>query len=206
MKGELYKQVGLCLKSFQFAKSEKMFFRNSDNKVDLIGLAIADRGEHLEVEPFLGVRFPKIEDIIQAESGLYGLPNKLSFTVGIRLPGDLILYRDENEAGNIAADIGRRIKESGEPFFGCFQNIGEVDAALNSDPNARCPVDLNAPDRCSHGIIASKLVGRSNHNELIQIYSTQLGRISNGFWLGRFEKLVAYLEANVSKPTVPSVD
>jgi len=156
--------------------------------------------ENLHVKPAIAVRVDPVEDIFHRTSGFERQyqADTPTLTLSVQsLTADSsrfeYLIRDLSDVDTVATQIERDFSEIVVPYFECHSDLSGIDAALNGNPGGECihyPMDYL---RCAHGLIVARMVGRPNYRELVEVYGQRLAQVSNGFYLPKFEALVAEL-------------
>lgn len=156
--------------------------------------------ECLHVKPAMGLRVNAIEDRFHQTSGFERQYQADTPTLSLSVQGLVAdpssfeyLIRDLSDVGAVAAQIERDFDQIVLPYFEDHSTLSKIDAALNQDPEQDCVHYAMDYLRCAHGLIVAQMVGRPNYTDLVEIYRQKLALISNGFYVLKFEALVADL-------------
>lgn len=188
----------LAEESFSFDQS--LFVKDSDAKEDIFSLQFTKYGKVTQVYCMAAVGIKEIEAIKKAQKGVYGIPPKHSFSVAIdiwRVSPERKYQFDSNRSEELKAAIEGVLSDFQDialPYYEQFHGVCDVDTALNSAPLQPARDNISPHLRCYTGVIASKLSGRANHNEVVQAYEKKLETSAKGFYLGTFRNLVQKLE------------
>lgn len=190
----------------RFDKRRCRFLINVDGLGFGYQIVFVERPKLLKAHASLGVRFDAVERIFHRTSGIPEANWNDSTTIGQdmrTLHGQFddsyeFEISDDTTAQRAALRLIQDFEGEGQDFFSKYSTLPSVDAALNDNPMQKTTLRVLSWYRCSTGIIVAKLVGNSRYSKLVEIYSETLRRESNGFYLPRFEELVADLE-NVSQ-------
>lgn len=192
----------LAKHGFSLKATQGRFVRRRGEVSDIFQLVCLDGKPGYRIQPNVGVRVERIEDIFHQISGLEAKFQKdtptIGSSVGIYLTGDSrsceFLLESPSEVGSITEKIVRVFHEFGLPYFDRLGSIQAIDAALNSNAPERTPHRVLAFFRCSTGIIVAKLVGRPNYDELVALYTDVMTRDNDGFYFKRFQELLTLLK------------
>jgi len=211
VKNKLFNGVDgfLSQNGFTLLKRSSGFIRKLNGSNQIIDFFFYKRGESIEIEPAIRIKLEAIEKIYQSISFIEGRPY---CTLGNHF-SDIILYiNNGRETGSREktlsnwfveeeADISKLIKvipayleESIFPYFDANSSISRVDELLNRYPRELSVHNYLYPLRANIGLIAAKLNGNPNYNELLEIYEEELQQAEKTY-KEDFEKLKVVLKA-----------
>lgn len=156
--------------------------------------------ESLHVKPAMGLRVDAVEDRFHQTSGFERQYQADTPTLSLSVQGFVgdsskfeYLIRDLSDVDTVAAQLERDFDEIVLPYFEKHSALSMVDAALNDNPGEDCVHYAMDYLRCAHGLIVARMVGRPSYINLVEEYRRKLALISNGFYVPKFEALVADL-------------
>jgi hypothetical protein len=156
--------------------------------------------ESLHVKPAIGLRVDAIENKFHQTSGFERKYQADTPTLSLSLQGLVAdpsrfeyVIRDLSDVDTAAAQLERDFDEIVFPYFEKYSALAMIDAALNENPGQDCVHYAMDYLRCAHGLIVAGIVGRPNYADLVGVYRQKLALISNGFYIPKFEALVADL-------------
>jgi len=186
---------------FKLQKSKERFAKRVDSGAWWFVLDFTVY-ENLQVKPSIGLRVDAVENIFHRTSGFdikyQSDTPTLSLSVQ-NLVGDPsrceYVLRGLDDVSMVAAQIEADFHGIVSPYLERHSGLSEIDRALNENPEGECVHYAMDYLRSAHGVIVAKSVGRPKYPELVEIYRRKLALISNGFYLPKFEALVADLGA-----------
>lgn len=177
---------------FSFDEKRNRFARSKGNRTEVFAFRVMnDRPGH-RISPTIGIRFEECEAIFHRSSGFERQYHEGTMTVGMDLEIEFSISR-RSDVNNVVEELVRIFQQSAEPYFKSFTSIEDVDKALNDDPAKASEHAPNVWLRCSAGAIAARLAGRPEFAELAETYRKRVAKLSRGFYLSNFEKLLADL-------------
>jgi hypothetical protein len=188
---------------FSLKPAQDRFVRRRGEVTDLFQLVCLDGKPGLRIQPNVGVRIERIENIFHQTSGFESKHQKdtptMGNSVGIFLTGDSrgceFLLESKSEVASVAEKIVGVFREFALPYFERWGSLAAIDAELNDKPGERTHQRALAWFRCSTGLIVAKLVGRPDYEQLAAFYLDVMTRDNKGFYLKRFQALVKSLES-----------
>jgi hypothetical protein len=188
---------------FLLRSSKDSFVRKHDGVNDIFQLVFQGGEFDWCIQPNVGVRIDRIEDIFHKSSRFEPKYQSDTATIGASV-GRLIaddsracqfIITSPDEVPRIAAELVGVFHKYALPYFTRFDSVYEIDAELNNRPTKGTPHRVATWLRCATGAIVAKLVGRPDYKRLIDVYTDVMRKSDKGFYLGRFQDLVASLEA-----------
>lgn len=162
--------------------------------------------EHLHVKPAINLRVDSVEEIFHRSSGFekqYQADTPTLSTSLQNLSGDTSKYeyviRGVDDVYVIASQLERDFCEIVLPYLQRYSELRAVDEALNSDPEHDSVHYMMDYLRCAHGVIVACMIERPDYNDLVDLYRRRLALVSGGFYLPRFEALIADLACQVTR-------
>ena len=155
-----------------------------------------------QVRPSVAIRIEILEDIYHQVSGYekknqQGTPS-IGNSIGSMMFGDVqkcqFAMSSIADVMHTAEKLESVFNDIALPYYQKYGSIKAIDELLNSQPNEQSRHRLPW-ERCATGIIAAKLVGRNDYDNLVNIYTEKLKVIQNGFYSDKFRKLVKVLES-----------
>jgi hypothetical protein len=191
---------------FTLKPARNTFVRVHEGRSDFFQLVCLDAKPGWRIQPNVGIRIERVEDIFHKTSGFeakyQGDTPTIGAAVGNIEDGDNraceFLLETPADVHRIAGEIMKVFHEFAIPYFNKFSSLSAIDAELNTRPTERTPNRPFSWLRCSTGIIVAKLVGRPDYDTLAMIYSDFLARTNKGFYLKRFKALLESLRRDVS--------
>lgn len=188
---------------FSLKRATNSFVRQRGEVTDQFQLVFLDGRPGYRIQPNVGVRIDRVENIFHQTSGWDPKYQKdtptMGSSVGILLTGDSrsceVLLEKESQVGPVAERIEGVFHEFVLPFFERWGSLIAIDAGLNDKPAERTHLRHLAWERCSTGIIVAKLVGRRDYDQLADFYMGVMSGDSKGFYLKRFQALLKSLES-----------
>jgi hypothetical protein len=188
--------------SFSLKSAKDRFVRQRGDVTDIFQLVCLDGKPGYRIQPNVGVRLERVENIFHQTSGFESKYQKdtatMGSSVGIFLTGDgrscEFLLERESEIPSVAEKLVNVFREFALPYFERWGSLAAIDAELNDKPAERSHHRALASFRCSTGIIVAKLLCRPNYNQLAAFYTEVMNRDNKGFYLKRFQALLTSLE------------
>jgi hypothetical protein len=188
---------------FEFNAVNDQFIRRHGGIADEFQLVCKDAKPGYRVQPNVGVRIDRVEQIFHQTSGFelqyQDSTSTMGAPVGVLLSGSPraceFLLESESEIASVAEKIVRVFREVALPYFERWSSLAAIDAELNDKPAERTSHRGLAWFRCSTGIIVAKLVGRPDYEQLAAFYLDVMTRDNKGFYLKRFKPLLKSLES-----------
>lgn len=167
-------------KGFVFDIASSSFVKQSEDIRFMFQVAMAERHGSLTCSLDVGVRSDRVEEILHrtSEFGPADGVNTATLGVNIKLLTQSaafdICVADESHIAEACQKITRAFYDVAVPYFADFGSLDGVDAALNSNPSARCVHMINERARCSRGLIVAKLLRRQDYETLLGIYDNSV--------------------------------
>jgi hypothetical protein len=177
------------------------YARARPDGADLYYLVVEESSGHVTVAPDVAVRHELVEGIFHRFSGSSPQAQPTTPTIGGRLAettGDE-RYSAEIHADDTAEELHKAVRDlrasvtEAERYWERYADLHEVDHALNDHPAEPTPHRPLPWLRCATGVIVARLVGRPDYERVVRVHHGQMRLWSDGFYLPRFEALVAYL-------------
>ena len=188
---------------FELNAPRDKFLRRHDGISDSFQLACKDAKPGYRVQPNVGVRIDRGEEIFHRTSGFdrefqdntstMGAP--VGALVGANARDCEFLLESDSEIPDVTGKLVKVFRDVALPYYAKWKSLQAIDADLNADPARRTPHRGLAWFRCSTGLIVAKLEGRPDYESLADIYSDIMTKDNKGFYLKRFEALRASLES-----------
>ena len=204
LKAALFESVRrrLATDGFELKTQYDKFIRRHDGVTDHFQLVCKDAKPGYRIQPNVGVRIDRVEEIFHQTSGFepkyQGNTSTMGAPVGTLLGGNPrgceFPLASEPEIPAVTDQIIGVFRKVATPFYKHWSSLAAIDAELNDKPGERTLYRSLAWFRCSTGIIVAKLVGRPDYDRLVAFYTDVMTRDNKGFYLKRFQPLVASLE------------
>ncbi len=159
--------------------------------------------ENLHVKPVIGLRVDAVENIFHRTSGFESKYQSDTPTLSLSVQGLVgdpskfeYVLRGHDDVSGVAAQIEADFIGIVWPYLERHSELSEIDRTLNEHPEEECVHYSMDYLRCAHGVIVAQMVGRPKYSELVETYHRKLALISNGFYLPKFEALMADLGAS----------
>jgi hypothetical protein len=185
---------------FKMQKAKEQFVRSVDVGRFYFLLDFAEY-QALHVQPTVRVRVDAVEEVFHRTSGFEKKYQPDTPTIAVTLQNlarDPLTYEyvvgDPADVGVVIDQLESDFDKVALPYFERYSDLRMIDVALNENPEADSVHYLMDYLRCAHGLIVARMVGRPNYRDLVEVYRRKLAQISNGFYLPKFEALVADLE------------
>ena len=167
------------------------------------GVGVVDYETVVCLRATAGIRFEQIEVICHAASGLppdihaeictIGAPDLAPDCKPDENVGRLAVGASADSTDQLVAAAERLFASSVVPFFDRFKTIQDVDVLLNSEPKTASRYLADDYGRCCRGLAAAKLVGRTDIQHVLAIYTDRMQKAAKGFYVKRFMRLVSSL-------------
>ena len=176
---------------FELNAIRDKFYRRHDGITDHFQLACKDAKPGYRIQPNVGVRIDRVEQIFHQTSGFepqyQGNTSTMGAPAGTLLSGSPraceFLLESESEIASVTEKIVRVFREVALPYFERLGSLAAIDAELNDKPAERTSHRGLAWFRCSTGIIVAKLVGRPDYDRLAAFYLDVMTRDNKGFYV-----------------------
>jgi len=188
---------------FELNALRDKFVRRHDAISDSFQLACKDAKPGYRIQPNVGVRIDRVEEIFHRTSGFdrgfqdntstMGAP--VGALVGANARDCEFLLESESEVPDVTGKLVKVFRDIALPYYEKWKSLKAVDADLNADPTRRTPHRGLAWFRCSTGLIVAKLVGRPDYESLADIYTEIMTKDNKGFYLKRFQALRQNLDS-----------
>jgi len=193
----------LAKHGFSLKAAKDSFVRRHGEVTDMFQLVCLDGKPGYRIQPNVGVRIERVEEIFHQTSGFEPKHQKNTATmgssVGMFLNGDSrsceFLLELESEVVSVAEKITGVFREFAVSYFERWSSLAAIDAELNDKPAERTHHRALAWFRCSTGIIVARLIGRSDYEQLATFYMDVMTQDNKGFYLKRFQALLRSLES-----------
>jgi hypothetical protein len=202
----------LMKSGFSLKLAKDRFVRKRGEVTDLFQLVCLDGRPGYRIQPNVGVRIERVENIFHQTSGFESKYQKDTLTtgnsIGIYLTGDSrsceFFLGSQSEIPAIAEKLIAVFRDFALPYFERWGTLAAIDAELNDKPSERTHHRPLAWERCSTGVITAKLVGRSDYDRLVTFYTQVMTENNKGFYLKRFQALLKTLESVEPGSSLPS--
>lgn len=204
LKAALFGSVGKRLAEFGFEPklARDGFIRVHDGVADQFQLACKDAKTGYRIQPSVGVRIERVEQIFHQTSGFerkfHDNTSTMGTSVGTLLGGSpracQFLLDSDSDIPSVTESVVGVFRDTALPYFEQWRLLSRIDAELNDDPAKRTVHRGLAWFRCSTGIIVAKLVGRTNYEQLATFYTDVMRKDNKGFYFERFDSLLRSLE------------
>lgn len=203
LRGRLLESVGLTLKplGFRLQRSKARFARKrAEAGITDYYYLIVLSGEHGDrISPQVGVRHEAVERIFHLTSGFEPQYQADTPTLGSdiwRLLGEesYIIMASEDHLPDATAAVLAMFEQHALPYYERFSDLKVVNEVLNDDPGGPCPHRIMDYLLAATGVIVAKLIRHAGYARLAATYREQMRTFAGGFYLARYEALVASLE------------
>lgn len=190
---------------FTFKAGKDLFVRQHNGICDMFQLVFLNAKPGWYVQPNVGVRIDRVENIFHMTSGFEAKYQKDTPTIGGSI-GNIrgnsnrdceFLLESESQVDTIACKIISEYNHFALLYFNKFSSLTAIDEELNNDPNESNVNRVSTWLRCSTGTIVARLVERKNFDELVEKYRDILSHTDKGFYLARFQNLVESLKGSI---------
>lgn len=205
LKSDLFNRLSpdLLDAGFTLVASKNRFQKRGRDVTAIFQLVCLDGKPGYRIQPNVGIRIERVENIFHQTSGFESKFQKdtatIGSSVGMFLEGDSrsceFLLRLDSEIATVAEDIIKVFHEFALPYYDRWGSLAAIDAGLNDKPGEQTPHRPLPWFRCSTGIIVAKLIGRSDYDQISVIYTEMMTMDNKGFYLQRFQSLLRYLES-----------
>jgi len=205
LKSALFRSIEsrLSVYGFTLKTSKDSLVHRGEDTTDIFQLVCLDGKPSLDVQPNVAIRNERVERIFHKISG-FDVKNQsttptVGGAIGVLLTEDArsceFYLESETEIMIVTDAIVQVFENFALPYIKKYGSIHEIDLELNSNPHERSPHRAAPWLRCSTGIIVAKLVGRSNFDQLSEIYSGIMINSANGFYFRKFNALLEVLQS-----------
>jgi len=163
-------------------------------------LLLTESAPFVRLELHLAVRLDAVEKIFHRTSGYEKKYQSGTPTMGGSLDAitgnrqlRMLLEPDRERQQARALLLDAPLLDFYEEWFAKFSDLANIDRELNDDPRRETPNRPMPWLRCSTGIIVAWMRGRPDFAGIADAYRDVLRAFSNGFYLPRFETLLADL-------------
>ncbi len=171
-------------------------------------LVFLKNGNGWRIQPSVGVRVDRVEEIFHQTSGFEPKYQKDTPTIGGfvgSIRGGInrdceFLSSGEEDIPQVADALIRILYEFAMPWFQRFSSLPAIDAELNDKPSERTPNRVAPWLRCATGSIVAKLVDRPHYDELVAVYLDAMRNSDKGFYLARYQALLDSLDREHVSP------
>jgi hypothetical protein len=205
LKRALFEAVGSHVRAhgFEARLTKDRFVRLRDGRTDIYQLVCLDGKPGWRIQPNVGVRIERVEEIFhqtsEFEPKYQGDTPTIGGSVGAITAGNSraceFLLESQSDVELVAGNISKLFDDFAIPYFEKFSSLAAIDAELNDRPTDRTPNRGATWLRCSTGVIVAKLVGRPNYDDLVETYREVLRNSDKGFYLKFFDPLVESLKS-----------
>ena len=184
---------------FRFVKRYDWFTRGRGEPNQLFLVHISESHSRYTMSSEVGVRFESIEAIFHRTSGFEPRHHRGTATLGAALSAldksfpHWIPVNGASEIESAGAAILHGYSVIAQPFFQRFNDIAAVEAHLNATPDEPVIGRSLSWFRAATGIICAHHVKSPELRRLARTYHDHLTLDSHGFYLTRFERLLADL-------------
>jgi hypothetical protein len=191
----------LSERGFRFHAPSWRFVRKpAKGLTHALHLLFTESDPFLRVDVHISERIDRVEDIFHRTSGYEKKYQAATPTMGGALDAitdrpELKMLLDEKRGPERARSlvVSPPMLEFYEDWFQRFSDLANIDRELNDDPARETPNRPMPWLRCSTGIIVARLTHRPDYQQLAEADTAMLREFSNGFYLPRFERLLADL-------------
>jgi hypothetical protein len=205
LKAAVIETVQAELKSSGFAlhRSSESFRRRHQGTTDIFQLVCLNGKPGWRIQPNVGVRVDRVEEIFHKTSGFEERYQKGTPTIGSSVGNILandnraceFLLESYGDIASVTESIVHVFQDFALQYFEKFGSLNAIDAELNDAPTQRTRHRVVPLLRCSTGLIVAKLTGRPEYDQLVQIYNDVMRHSDRGYYLAQFESLVSSLES-----------
>jgi hypothetical protein len=194
---------------FRYQATSARFIRKpTPGCTHAIHLLILESAPFVRLDVHLAVRLDAVEKIFHRTSGYEKKYQSSTPTVGGALDAitgnpqlRLLLEPDRERQQARALLLDAPMLDFYDTWFARFSELENIDHELNDDPLRDTPNRPMPWLRCSTGIIVAWMRQRPDYDRIADAYRGVLRAINNGFYLPRFELLLADLAALKRGPT-----
>lgn len=208
LKAALFESVRqqLVEDGFVLVPARETFIRRRDGITDHFQLVCKDARPGYRIQPNVGVRIDRVEELFHQTSGFERRYQETTSTMGAPA-GSLLgggpracefILDSESEISPVSERIMGVFRGVALPYVEHWSSLPAIDAELNDKPGERSPHRSLATFRCSTGIIVAKLVGRPDYEQLAAFYADVMARDNKGFYFKPFQALLKSLETVIA--------
>lgn len=189
---------GLGAAEYQPKPVKDSFIRKHEAASWIYQLVFLDSEIGWRIQPSVGVRIERVEDIFHRTSGFEVKYQKDTPTIG-GFVGSIrggtnrdceFSLNGEEDIPRVAEALIRVLHDFAVPWFERFSSLPAIDAELNDKPSERTPNRVAPWLRCATGSIVAKLVDRPHYDELVSVYHDAMRSSDKGFYLARYQALL----------------
>lgn len=184
-------------RGFKFDQGMGAYTRQFPEGEQRYYLSLVSSGNSYLVEPSIAVRFAKIEEIFHRTSDIPDSHQVDSATLWLEMEWLSGLPRSEcvprvakmediHEAASVLEGLFTRY---GEPYLEKHKTLEDVDRVLNETPGVRT-IHSSLPRSAGYGLIVAALLNRDDFEELVRKHRAGVAKLSRGFYLEWFDRLV----------------
>ena len=193
---------GLGDAGYRLKPAKDSFVRRLDDASWNYQLVFLDSGTGWRVQPSVGIRIERVEDIFHQTSGFEAKYQKDTVTIGsfvgsIKGGGNRdceFRVNSEHDVPQAADALLQVFHDVAEPYFERFSALSTIDSELNDRPREGTPNRVAPWLRCATGSVVARLVDRPNYGDLVQVYLDTMRTSDKGFYLERYQALLDWLE------------
>jgi hypothetical protein len=204
LKAQLFEALRLKLQGYDFVLDLKhhKFLRKRGDVTDHFRLPCKDASPGYRVQPSIGVRLNRVEEIFHQTSGFDRKDQANTSTwgtsaaklIGGRTGECEFSLVSASQVEHVSEQIMNVFREYALPFYERWGSLKAIDAAVNAKPEERVLYRSLAWFRCSTGLITARLTGRADYEKLLQTYTEIMKKDNKGFYFKWFEPLTKSLE------------
>ncbi len=189
---------GLDAAEYQLKLMKDSFIRKHEATSWIYQLVFLENGIGWRIQPSVGVRIERVEEIFHQTSGFEAKYQKDTPTIG-GFVGSIrggtnrnceFLLNGEEDIPQVADALIRVLHDFAVPWFKRFSSLPAIDAELNDKPSERTPNRVAPWLRCATGSIVARLVDRPQYDELVAVYLDTMRSSDKGFYLVRYQALL----------------
>jgi hypothetical protein len=198
-KTRVLRELASQFPGFKFA--EDRLVRKEGSFVQVITAHLPRSSDALTIQPLLAVRVETLENIFEC-AGAIGqefagvaltLTSDARFLQGHR---GFLMVPLSTSIADVAAACLAAVRPQYDSYFAARRTLKQIDTLVNDMPQAQL-LDIRTPERRAWtGIAAAWLTDRPAFDNLAAGYRAKLETLSNGFYLGGFGRVEAYLRAH----------
>ena len=185
---------------FKYIKTDRCF-RKRNEVIQMFILAATSRADYTSFAPVIAIQVPEALEVFARSLGLSDNVKKEMNTLIASLHRisknqkyDPLIVRVDEDLDRARRDMTDRFKNIALPFFRTHDTLPSVDAALNPVPVADTVFAGIGWSRYAMGLITAALCDRDDFEALLTEYRKRVKGVDRGFYVEKFEKVVAYLQ------------
>jgi hypothetical protein len=188
-------------RGFRFhARSSRFIRKPTTGCAHALHLLFSESAPYVRLDVHLSVRLDAVERIFHRTSGYEKKHQATTNTMGGALDAitgnrqlRMLLEPNHEREQTRAQLLGAPMLDFYDQWFARFSDLANIDRELNDDPLRETPNRPMPWLRCTTGIIVAWMRQRSDYERVLDAYRGVLRTLNNGFYLPRFETLVADL-------------